>query len=538
MDNLQAIPRSFNNWFEMTIRKRYSLRTSLLMVVAACIVPAVVISASLIYKQYQMRQEQLDQTTLLLARKVVADLDRELASIESALKILATSQNLALGNFKSFYQQARDALAPGIVYNFILTDPNGAQILNTLRPYGTTLPKAGTPPELQAVFSTRKTILTGLFIGPVTGTHLIAMGVPVLVGDEVKYSLNIGLAPSKINEILGKQAFADGWLIAVLDQNGTIVGRSRDAARFIGQKPVPEIFAAIQHRQEGKLKTMTKEEIPVVASFSKSDIWHWTVVIGAPDSSLHDDLSSTIAAVIVATALAIALGVSVALSLASRILSSVRGLNKAAAKLGDGTPIELPAILLKEADAVGEAIVKAANSIEEVKFLAQHDSLTGLANRRFFDQFAVQQLALAKRHNSHFAVIAIDLDGFKQVNDQHGHQVGDEVLKIAAERLTNAIRSSDVASRIGGDEFLILLCDGESALAIETALRIVDILAKPYPGVQPPVSASAGLAIYPQHGETLIKIISQADHALYRAKAKGKNRAELATPNPDSASSA
>ena len=137
----------------MTIRKRYSLRTSLLMVVAACIVPAVVISASLIYKQYQMRQEQLDQTTLLLARKVVADLDRELASIESALKILATSQNLALGNFKSFYQQARDALAPGIVYNFILTDPNGAQILNTLRPYGTPLPKAGTPPELQAVFS-------------------------------------------------------------------------------------------------------------------------------------------------------------------------------------------------------------------------------------------------------------------------------------------------------------------------------------------------------------------------------------------------
>lgn len=502
------------------------------MVVAACIVPALVIIAGLIYKQYQMGQEQLDQTTRLMARKVVADLDRELASIESALKILATSQNLMVGNFKSFHQQARDALAPSIVYNFILTDPNGTQVLNTLRPYGSALPKAGTPPELEAVFSTRKTVLTSLFVGPVTGQYILAMGVPVVVGDEVKYSLNIGLAPSRINEILAKQTFADGWLIAVLDQNGTIVGRSRDAARYIGQKPVPQLFDAIQHRREGKLKAVTKEGIPVNVSFSKSDIWQWTVAIGAPDTRLHDDISSTIAAVIVATALAIALGVTVALWLAARILSSVRGLNKAAAKLGDGTPIELPAILLKEADAVGEAIVKAANSIDEVKFLAQHDSLTGLANRRFFDQFAVQQLALAKRHNSHFAVIAIDLDGFKQVNDQQGHQVGDEVLKIAAERLTNAIRSSDVASRIGGDEFLILLCDAESALVVETALRIVDVLAKPYPGVHTIVSASAGLAIYPQHGDTLIKIISQADHALYRAKANGKNRAELASTEP------
>jgi diguanylate cyclase (GGDEF)-like protein len=518
---------------KMPHRTRYSLRTSLLMVVAACIVPVALICGALIYTQYQMHREQLDQTTLLTACKVVADLERELASIESGLKVLATSPELAHGNLARFHGNARRAIASGIAYNYILTDANGAQLLNTLRPFGSALPRSGTPAELAEVFSQRSTRLTGLFRGPVTGSYAIAMGVPVVVDDVVRYSLNIGLAPAEINRLLADQPLPEGWLIAVLDQHGTIIGRSRDAERFTGQRPVSEVYDVTRTQNQGKLMAATKEGIPVVTSFCTSERWQWQVVTGAPVTVLHEKLKSTLIKVLTATALIIVLGISLALGLARRILSTVRDLNQAAAKLADGERVDLPKTLLKEADAVGNAIVQAGVLMEKVKFLAQHDALTGLANRRLFEELAAHQLDLTRRQQTQFAVIAIDLDGFKEVNDQLGHHMGDHVLRTVAERLTATIRSSDIAARIGGDEFLVLLCDTETTPALETAWRMVSALAAPYPEVNLPLSASLGLAFFPQHGDGLPALMQAADQALYRAKAHGKARVEVADAAPD-----
>ena len=512
----------------MPHRTRYSLRSSLLMVVVACALPAAVISAVLIYMQYQIHREQLDQATLLTACKVVADIDRELASIESGLKVLATSQDLVQGDLRRFHQNARLAVRTGIVHNYILTDASGAQLVNTLRPFGSPLPKTGTPPELTEVFTQSKTRLTGLFKGPVTGKYGLAMGVPVVADEQVRYSLNIGLAPDQINRVLARQNLLAGWLIAVLDQNGTIIGRSRDADRFIGQQPVPEVFAATRQHAQGKLTAQTKEGVPVVTAFCTSETWGWQVVIGAPVSELQNKLTSTITSVSIASILVIGLAVSLALGLASRILMTVRDLNRAAARLAEGKKVELPNTLLQEADAVGNAIVKAASLMEEVKFLAQHDALTGLANRRLFEELAAHQLDLTRRQQGQFAILAIDLDGFKQVNDQLGHQMGDHVLQEVAQRLAKTIRSSDIAARIGGDEFLVLLCDAASEPVMQTADRIVRVLAAPYHAVELPLSASVGMAFFPEHGEHLAELIRRADQALYQAKHSGKSRVEVA----------
>ncbi len=514
----------------MPHRTRYSLRTSLLMVVAACIVPVALIFCGLIYMQYQMHRDQLDQATLLTACKVTAEVDRELASIESGLKILATSPDLARGDLARFHQNAQLAVRSGIVYNYILTDASGTQLLNTLLPYGSPLPTSGTPAELAEVFTQRSTQLSGLFTGPVTGKFAIAMGVPVIVDNQVRYSLNIGLAPAEVNRILDRQKLSDGWLIAMLDQNGTIIGRTRDAERFIGQRPVPEIYEVTRQQRQGKLSAVTKEGIPVISAFCSSDIWHWTVVIGAPVAVLNDKLASTIASVSTATVLVMVIGISLALGLSTRILVTVRDLNTAAKRLADGGRVELPNTLLKEADAVGKAIVQAGLLMEEVRFLAQHDSLTGLANRRLFQNLAEHQLDLTRRQQTQLAILAIDLDGFKQVNDQLGHQIGDQVLKMVADRLSGAIRSSDIAARIGGDEFFILLCDTKPEPIHETARRIVSVLAEPYEGVNLPLSGSVGLALFPDHGDQLNVLIAAADHALYQAKSHGKSRVEVASP--------
>ncbi|MEN9538397.1 MAG: hypothetical protein RLZZ126_632, partial [Pseudomonadota bacterium] len=119
------------------------------------------------------------------------------------------------------------------------------------------------------------------------------------------------------------------------------------------------------------------------------------------------------------------------------------------------------------------------------------------------------------------------LDGFKAVNDRFGHAAGDEVLKAAADRLREVVRAYDVAARLGGDEFAVLLSDVDTTVAMETAHRIVQALARPYV-VDAPVSASVGVAVYPLHGKDLKTLLGNADRAMYQAKAAGKWQAKLA----------
>ena len=154
--------------------------------------------------------------------------------------------------------------------------------------------------------------------------------------------------------------------------------------------------------------------------------------------------------------------------------------------------------------------------------------LTGLPNRLLFDEVAERNLAFAERRGHSLAVVAVDLDGFKTVNDTQGHATGDEVLKAVAQRIQAVIRASDIVARLGGDEFIVLLSDVEESAAMDTARRMVQALSEPYPQVLAPVSASVGVALYPRHGLELKSLVQAADRALYRAKQAGKRCATLA----------
>ena len=114
--------------------RHYSLRSNLRLLVFVCVLPATLVSALLTYSTYQLRREQVEQQTVLLGQSVLADLDQDLASIESVLKVMATAPELSGGDLRGFYQRASDALATGVAYNYIVTDVQGRQLLNTLRP--------------------------------------------------------------------------------------------------------------------------------------------------------------------------------------------------------------------------------------------------------------------------------------------------------------------------------------------------------------------------------------------------------------------
>lgn len=170
---------------------------------------------------------------------------------------------------------------------------------------------------------------------------------------------------------------------------------------------------------------------------------------------------------------------------------------------------------------LADANARLQTSQEALHHLAYHDALTGLANRALMDDRIAQAIERARRNLSMVAVLLVDLDRFKPINDSYGHAVGDEVLKSIAVRLKDCVRSSDTVARIGGDEFVVVLDTLRSTEhADRVAASIGASLAKPYPvsGNQISISASVGLALYPAHGTDAQALIKKADQAMYQAK--------------------
>jgi diguanylate cyclase (GGDEF)-like protein len=167
------------------------------------------------------------------------------------------------------------------------------------------------------------------------------------------------------------------------------------------------------------------------------------------------------------------------------------------------------------------ALTRSRAELRRVSDSALHDPLTGLANLTLFNDHIGIALAQAERHGWRFAVMFIDLDGFKSVNDTHGHDVGDRVLVTMAQRLKSMVRGGDTVSRRSGDEFLFLMLEvKDEASALVLASRIADELAQAcdVEGRGISVSASVGIALYPEDGRSAAELLQRADIAMYAAK--------------------
>ena len=159
-------------------------------------------------------------------------------------------------------------------------------------------------------------------------------------------------------------------------------------------------------------------------------------------------------------------------------------------------------------------------------YQANHDALTGLPNRSLLDDRIAQALVQARRADQHAAVLFLDLDGFKFVNDSFGHSFGDGLLCSVAGRLASVLRESDTIARLGGDEFVILLPQlTHAGDAAQVAVKLRDTFVTPLTqaGRDLHLSASIGISIFPQDGETADTLLKHADVAMYRAKANGRN---------------
>jgi diguanylate cyclase (GGDEF)-like protein len=172
--------------------------------------------------------------------------------------------------------------------------------------------------------------------------------------------------------------------------------------------------------------------------------------------------------------------------------------------------------------------IQNAHYVERVKQLAYLDGLTGIFNRRFFELRIVEEIERARRLNSGMAVLMVDIDQFKRLNDEFGHLLGDEVLRQVSSIFHQQLRKIDVVCRYGGEEFGILLSqtNPQHALAVAEKLRRM-IESWAFPGVPRQVTISAGVASYPTHGSTRDELVKTADAGLYAAKQSGRNRVLL-----------
>lgn len=177
-------------------------------------------------------------------------------------------------------------------------------------------------------------------------------------------------------------------------------------------------------------------------------------------------------------------------------------------------------------DQLNQQMTALETSRHEMDQLARHDAMTGLPNRRLFQERLDNALARSQRSGTRFALLFIDVDKFKSINDRWGHDAGDEVLKVIAKRLMSNTRKADAVARIGGDEFVVLLDSPSSREDIVSiAEKLLESVRSPiqHNGMELQVGFSIGISQYPDNGTTASELMSSADHAMYEAKSAGRD---------------
>ena len=513
----------------MNVKNRPTIRSRLILLVMACLIPLSLMMAGLIAYEYRNNRARLIRDSISTARAMMAAVDRDLAGTQGGLLALAASPYLVSNDFLAFYKQAKDVLKTQNANNIVLIDRSFQQRINTLRPFDGKLPVESNPALLK-VFDTGKPVITDVFVGQVAKKHLIAVAVPVFEGEKVVYVLAAGIWPERLYAMLKQQRLPEEWISAIFDSSGTIAARTKEMERFIGHKGSAALIARMAQTHEDSLQSKTLEGIPVLSVFSTSALSNWTVAIGIPIAILDKQLHNTLWLLVISSTGLLFVSILAAWVIGGKIAASIHDLKGPALALGFGEVISVPPLPLKEVDELGQALAKASIMLVTARYQANHDILTGLANRGLFDEILTQQIAICGRTGTSLTVAYIDLDKFKSVNDTHGHMVGDDLLRMVAARIKNEVRESDIVARLGGDEFALILPHTGLEAARTVAQKMIESLSASYSmgSLTLDISASIGLAGFPESGTTRAVILQRADEAMYQAKAAGRCRYMIA----------
>jgi signal transduction histidine kinase len=386
-----------------------SIRFWLNCLVIACVVPAVIVATFIIFRSFTRERASFERDLVGTARALSQAVDAELKGDRSALLVLATSPYLASGDVTSFYEEAQRVAHAINVDNIVLSELDGQQLVNTLKPFGTELPYHGSRQQLQRVIETKQPVISDLFIGAVTGKPIISVEVPVVIGGEVRYALAIGILPERLTEILHRQKMPSDWVAAIVDSSDTIVARTLGGDEAIGKPVSRDLKRALTTAGEGAFEGATREGVAVLSSFSRSTVSGWTVAIGVPKEGFYKFLWQALLGNVIAAFFILAAGILLARAISHRIGASIRSLRDPALGMALPGPLKVPPIEIQEVHELGQALTGAHQLIEQRT--AERDDL----RRRIMSAQEEERLRLA--HDLH---------------DQTGQSVSAAILELMA----------------------------------------------------------------------------------------------------------
>ena len=383
-------------------------------------------------------------------------------------------------------------------------------------------------------------------IGRAAHQGVVQMAMPVKSSDGKLAAVLMGVTalsmPGFLDNIESHQIGRTGSLLLFSPRDEIIVTATEPSLRL---QPTPRPGVNRLHDQamngwRGSGVTVNAFGVEKLAAFASVPNANWVVVARMPTEEVLSSATALMRANFRSSVISALVLIVVLVWLLSYLFRPLKHSAQQMRSMADGQ-VPLGQLPVVRNDEVGE-VVKSFNALvkklqeseTQLAELAHNDPLTGLPNRRSFMTRMPQMVALAERQAGKLAVLFIDLDGFKAVNDSHGHKMGDKLLQQVAARLAEEVRQSDLVGRIGGDEFMLLITDcpdQDSVAAI--AQKIIAKLSMPYSadGVEMHIGASIGIAIFPEHATDVETLIALADAAMYEVKRGGRNSYRV-TGNP------
>jgi signal transduction histidine kinase len=426
--------------------RRLTIHARLILVVLATALPLTAFAAVLVLWHSRIEQDLLREDASRTAAVAMQAIDREVSGAVTGLQVLAASPSLAMQDFRAFQAQARSAV--GIAGNsvIILYDRQGNRIMSTAVEYGRPLPRRLDMSPMARPFETGKPYVSPLFISATVNQPTLGIIVPVIVQGEVKYVLGAGLLSSRLSELTMKSGLPPDWVAAVLDQQGTIIGRTRKAAEFVGTKALPQVWARIQavRAPAGTVDALTKEGEHALLAFARSDTSGWTTAVAIPAEALGGQLFRSLS-LLAGAALAVLL---LATALASRALGHitrpVTQLLGAAGALEAGREVPPLSTGIEQFDQLATAMQHAGLAIREREAkLAEHVEQLREAHRDLSSEHAKKDQFIATLAHELRNPLAPVRTGVQVLSRNPPPHVATRTLTLMDRQLSHMVRLID-----------------------------------------------------------------------------------------------
>ena len=337
---------------------KYTIKVLLILVVIVTILPVLIAIPFHVANLFQRDRTVLNQSVQLTTQTLLQAVDGNLRAAQNGLNLLAGSEELTRGDLAQFYQRGADLVNLGMANNVVVLDETGQQLINTLKPLGQPLPKTGNMANVRRIFETGKPIFSDLFLGGASKRLVIDYSVPVIRNGRVIYDLTAAFRPEQLGKLFDEQHLPSGYVAEILDKTGTIVARSSQSEKYVGQKTVPALLKAMQESSTGTLQTEDLDQVTSYISYTRSPVSGWTVAIAVPQASLLGETKKYLITLSSGALVLLIVGVMLGARVAQHIAQSIHALIPAALALGEGKPMAIPHGRIVEVSSVVDALVR------------------------------------------------------------------------------------------------------------------------------------------------------------------------------------